>query len=301
MLRDRIRNETYRKAITESVKPNDIVLDVGAGTGILSLFAVQAGARKVYAVERTKMARLAERIMEKNGIGDRVEVIQSDIEKINLSDQVDVIVSEWMGRYGIDEYMHIPVLMARDRWLKPGGIMLPESVTALMAPVWDRHLHQSLNFWRSQPYGLDLSPIADGTAQEIFWSRYTITEYTLLARPKEMWKTHLRRISLAEVRGPFHTSLSFPASRDGKLSGLATWFHADFGHGITLTNAPDAPMTHWGRWVFPLNYTIDIQKGMNIAVEFSCEPAEDDYSRNMWSVRVEDGPWEHHDTWNAIS
>ena len=53
MLRDRVRNETFREGIGAAVTPGNVVLDVGAGTGILSLFCIQAGAQRVYAVERT--------------------------------------------------------------------------------------------------------------------------------------------------------------------------------------------------------------------------------------------------------
>jgi predicted RNA methylase len=99
MLRDDIRNQAYRRAIFANVRKGDVVLDVGAGTGILSLFAAQAGARTVYAVERTTIADLARRIVIKNGYGDRIEVIQSDLEAVRLPQRVDVIVSEWLFAY----------------------------------------------------------------------------------------------------------------------------------------------------------------------------------------------------------
>ncbi|MBC8071537.1 MAG: 50S ribosomal protein L11 methyltransferase, partial [Deltaproteobacteria bacterium] len=81
MLLDEVRNEAYRRATSQVVKPGDTVLDFGAGTGILSLFAAQAGASKVHAVERTDIAAVARRIIERNGFGDRIEVIQSDLEE----------------------------------------------------------------------------------------------------------------------------------------------------------------------------------------------------------------------------
>jgi SAM-dependent methyltransferase len=296
MLRDRVRNEAYRSALKQSVNPGDVVLDVGAGTGILSLFAVKAGASKIFAVERTNMAEMARVMIERNGMEDRVEVMQADMETIELPEKVDVIVSEWMGRYGIDEYMHVPVLTARDRWLKPGGKMLPARVTAWMAPVWDHQLDQSLKFWRNRPYDVDLSPIADATVEEVFWVRHHITADTLLSEPKTMWTTDTYNTPVEEVNGPFHTSLSFTATRDGQLSGLGAWFYAELGGGIILTNSPFTPMTHWGRWVFPLGQSIEIKKGIIIDVEFGCEPAGPGCCHNSWSVRVGDSPWQHHDT-----
>ena len=228
MLRDRVRNETYQRAITKAVKQGNIVLDVGAGTGVLSLFAVQAGARKVYAVERTRMAEMAKVVIKSNGIEDYVKVIQADIETLNLPEKVDVIISEWMGGYGTDEYMHVPVLIARDRWLKKDGKILPEKVTAWMAPVWDCELNEDLNFWRGRPYKVDLSPIADSTVQEALWVQHHITEDTLLAQPKPMWSVDLYQCSVERAREPFSASLTFSTTRNGRLCALAAWFHAEF-------------------------------------------------------------------------
>jgi len=174
--------------------------------------------------------------------------------------------------------------------------MLPERVTAWMAPVWDRELDRSLTFWRNKPYGVDTGAIADGTTQEVFWIRHHITEDTLLAKPEVMWTTNLYKDSVERVRGPFRAQLSFQADREGKLSGLAAWFHAEFVQKIVLTNAPYAPRTHWGRWVFPLDRTVEISKGTRISVEFCCEPAGDGTCCDKWSVRVGGGSWEHHDT-----
>ena len=119
------------------VRPGDIVLDVGAGSGILSVFAARAGAAGVYAVERTSIAVLAEQLAAANEVAETVKVIQGDVMDIELPEQVDVIVSEWLGGFGIDEGMLAPVIAARDRWLKPGGVMIPHSVIAWAALVHD--------------------------------------------------------------------------------------------------------------------------------------------------------------------
>ena len=126
MICDRVRTEAFRRAIGTVVRPGDVVLDVGAGTGILSLFAAKAGAARVYAVERTTVAVLAQELAAANGVAEIVQVIHGDVMDIELPERVDVIVSEWLGGFGIDEGMLVPVIAARDRWLKPGGVMIPE-------------------------------------------------------------------------------------------------------------------------------------------------------------------------------
>jgi predicted RNA methylase len=123
MIRDRVRTAAFRRAINSVVRPGDIVLDVGAGSGILSVFAARAGAAAVYAVERTSIAVLAEQLAAANEVAEIVKVIHGDVIDIELPEPVDVIVSEWLGGFGIDEGILAPIIAARDRWLKPGGVV----------------------------------------------------------------------------------------------------------------------------------------------------------------------------------
>ena len=170
MICDRVRTDAFRRAIDAVVRPGDVVLDVGAGSGILSAFAARAGAARVYAVERTAVAALAQELAVANGFGEIVEVIHGDVTDIVLPERVDVIVSEWLGGFGIDEGMLVPVIAARDRWLKPGGVMIPRSVTAWAALVHDRHLAETVEFLRGTPYGLTFDDLVDKTVNEISYS-----------------------------------------------------------------------------------------------------------------------------------
>jgi SAM-dependent methyltransferase len=296
MLRDHVRNEAYRQAILETVKPGDAVLDVGAGTGILSVFAAQAGARIVHAVEPTSVAEVTRLIAERNGVGDRIEVFEGDIDDFSASEAVDVIVSEWMGGYGVDENMLALVITARDRWLASDGKMLPERVTSWMAPAWDSWLGQGMDLWRSQPHGVDLSPIAEELADEVLSGRHRVSAEDLLAEPQVLWTHDAYTCSLEQARSPFvpEQPLVFRTTRQGKFSALAAWFKAEFGNGVELTNAPDAPATHWGRTTFPLNRTLDVEAGETIKVDLICVPAGAGYCNEGWSVCVGEGSWEHH-------
>lgn len=297
MLRDDVRNEAYRQALFAAVKPGDAVLDVGAGTGVLSLFAAQAGARRVYAVERTHMAYLTQRVIASNGFEDRIQVIQADAAEVALPEKVDVIVSEWLGTIGVDENMLAAVLSARDRWLKPGGLMLPKTVRALMVPLWSKELHDGMTFWQGRPYGLDLSLIGKATADELTWPTDSISEDDFLAPPQVMWETDSDTYPAEQARLPFRSSLTFTATRAAQVNALAAWFHAEFINGITLTNAPAKTPTHWKQYVIPLHRSIEVTPGTEIDAEFTCIPAgAGGFCFNAWSVRVGSGPWEHHDT-----
>jgi len=290
MLRDEIRNEAYREAIRRVVKPGQVVLDMGAGTGILSIFAAQAGARKVYAVERTAIFSVAERMVKANGLEGVVEVIHGDLEDVDLPEQVDVIISEWMGGLGVDENMLAPLVMARSRWLKPGGKIVPERVTAILAPAWVADFDEALHHWRGRPHGVDMSVIADLTVHEALMAQTHLTLDDLLAAPQPMWTHDAYTCSLAEADRSFRAALTFEASRAGKLSGLAAWFTADLGEGVTLTNAVGAPDTHWGRLLFPLDRSIEVSPGTPMLLELHCYPTSPASCGFEWSAVVGDGP-----------
>src|SRR6266496_1655046 len=197
MIRDRIRTEAFQRALEAVVQPGDVVLDVGAGTGILSLLAARAGAAKVYAVEQTSIASLARRLIASNGFSDIVEVIPSDLVDVEPPEQVDVLVSEWLGGFGIDEGLLEPVLIARDRWLKPEGVMIPAAVVAWTALVEDSYLAETLSFLRAGAYGLNLNSLVEVTVDEVFYSspERHLTDGDLRSAAVELWTTDARRIS----------------------------------------------------------------------------------------------------------
>ncbi|KAG2275256.1 hypothetical protein Bca4012_044699 [Brassica carinata] len=137
MLSDRVRMDAYFNAVFENKHhfAGKTVLDVGTGSGILAIWSAQAGARKVYAVEATSMADHARALVKANNLEHVVEVIQGSVEDISLPDKVDVIISEWMGYFLLRESMFDSVICARDRWLKPTGVMYPSHARMWFAPI----------------------------------------------------------------------------------------------------------------------------------------------------------------------
>ena len=183
MLSDKVRTSTYAQFIlsTPDLFSNAVVLDVGCGTGILSLFAARAGARKVYAIDASDIAIKAREVVKRNGFDSIIEVIQGRVEDIQLPEKVDVVVSEWMGYALLYESMLDSVLVARDRFLNSPSITpaspsddsdspTPRSLTGVLVPSQSHLLLTLANthntqfekdlftFW-DDVYGFDMSPI----------------------------------------------------------------------------------------------------------------------------------------------
>jgi cyclopropane fatty-acyl-phospholipid synthase-like methyltransferase len=305
MIRDRVRTEAFRRAIESVVRPGDVVLDVGAGSGILSLFAARAGAGRVYAVERTAVAALAQRLAAANGAAEIIEVFHGDVMQVELPGPVDVIVSEWLGGSGIDEGMLGPVIAARDRWLKPGGVMIPRTVTAWTALVHDRYSEEMAEFLRHNPYGLNLDDLAEMTVNEIFYSgtfRH-LAAGDRRSEPARLWTTDARRIPLAQAQAPHQAETLLHVRGHGTANALALWFSAQLAPGIALSVGPGDPPTHWGMTTAPLRRPVRLTSGMVVRAKVRTAPARPIGTWTSWAVALPGADWEEHDeqaVWEEI-
>ena len=138
MVRDAARTEAYRRAVLDNAHlfKDKVVMDVGAGTGVLSLFAKQAGAKKVFAVEASGMAAVLKEIVELNDEEGVIEVVEGRAEEVDIGNvKVDIMISEWMGFYLLHESMLDSVILAREKHLDEDGIMFPSHATIYAAPV----------------------------------------------------------------------------------------------------------------------------------------------------------------------
>ncbi len=295
MVDDHVRTEWFRAAIASAVNPGDVVLDVGAGSGILSLFAAAAGASRVIAVERSHVAaELATTIVSDNGLGDVIEVVASDIEHVTLRGPVDVIVSEWLGAYGIDENLLAPVLLARDRWLRDGGRLVPARTTTWIAPVAHPIAADAIRF-HDRPYGLDLSAMAPHDLDQVVWMPDGLDLSHLRAEPARVWDIDLQQMPVAEATRPYAAEVVFELSAGG-VNALAPWFTAEVADGGVLTNAPGAASTHWGHFLFPVVTASGLGAGDRLEIGFHNVPASGGGSDHLWSVHSGTTLLEAHDT-----
>jgi protein arginine N-methyltransferase 3 len=153
MIQDKVRTSTYAHFIltNPSLFRDAVVLDVGCGTGILSLFAARAGAKRVISVDASNIAEKAEKIAKANNFDDVITVVRGKIENIQLPadvDKVDIIISEWMGYALLYESMLDSVLVARDRFLRPGGVMAPSQCQMMLALCDGSEIYKDrIGFW----------------------------------------------------------------------------------------------------------------------------------------------------------
>ncbi|XP_033727740.1 protein arginine N-methyltransferase 1-like [Pecten maximus] len=302
MLKDKPRTLAYKNFIEKNshLFKDKTVLDVGAGTGILSLFAASAGARIVYAVEASGMASACEKIVEMNkcNLAGRIEVIHGCVESVTLPvDKVDIIISEWMGFYLVHESMLDSVIVARDRWLAPGGLMLPSVATLYLMPVaMDDYIWEHFQFW-DNVYGYDLSPLkstamANAIQQPVIT---TLSNDEKLAEPQTVVDLNLYETTQEDIE-QLYAKLSFNILVDGTVHGFAAWFDVDFQGpvgtspqdsctSVTLSTAPGASTTHWKQTVFFLPSAFLVQVGEVITCKL--ELSQDQANKRQYNISLE--------------
>ena len=281
MLEDNERTGKYYSAISEN--PNDfkdkVVLDVGAGSGILSLFAAKAGAKKVYAVEASGITDLTRSLVRNNGFEDVIEVIQGKMEQVVLPEMVDVIISEPIGVLLVHERMIESFLFARDKWLKKPDVanfsgfqpsqMYPSKGDIVLSPFTDYSLYQQTiekaNFWKNESFfnvalsGLTNEAVAHHFSQVVVG---TFDPSTLISEPI----THsidFSQISTQSLQD-FVVPLSFEAHCTTLVHGLAGWFDLDFlgsEKRFKLSTSPACVPTHWHQLRLLLKMPIAVNCG----------------------------------------
>jgi precorrin-6B methylase 2 len=135
MLHDERRTRDYLAAIAEAVRPGDVVLDIGTGSGVLAIAAARAGARRVYAVEGSDIGNAAERVFFANGVADTVTLVRGWSRTADLPERADLLVAEIIGNEPLEEEILETTLDARCRLLKPGARLIPHELTLLARPL----------------------------------------------------------------------------------------------------------------------------------------------------------------------
>jgi len=280
MLSDKVRMQAYRKAIFKTVKPGDVVVDLGAGTGLLGLWALQAGASKVYAIEKTDAIELAREIARANRCEDKIEFIQQNSLEVKLPERADVLISETLGSFAVDENTLRFTNDARERFLKETGTLIPQSIELFIAPIEDVKTYQKLDFWRQIPE-LDFSPAFELFSKKIMVESVDVNG--LMAKPVSIARIDLSK----QLDQSFNARAYIQIDKPGTLHGVTGWFHTQLCSGIEITTAPDKPATHWKQAFFPFKDKIDVIMGdvLDWSVHVDGKQPDSDDTRISYNYR----------------
>ncbi|KAJ3018093.1 Protein arginine N-methyltransferase 3 [Thoreauomyces humboldtii] len=276
MLKDAVRTESYRDFAyhNKSFFKGKVVLDVGCGTGILSMFAARAGAKKVYAVDNSTIINKARRIAKENGLEGTIEFVQGKIEEVVLPvDTVDIIVSEWMGYFLLYEGMLDSVLTARDRWLAPDGVVAPSRSDILLCAIQDEEwINEKYSFW-NDVYGFKMDTMKHGFLND--GNVDFVDPKSIVSTTATLARIDIETVQVKDL--DFTSPFTLRCTKDGRVNGLCGWFDIWFqGHGeqnveeIFFSTGPAAKGTHWKQTAFAFENALEVQEGSVLEGVFKC-------------------------------
>lgn len=240
MAMDETRNKVYLAALKKVITPDSVVLDLGAGLGPFGLLAAKLGAKKVYLVEPQPLIRTVNNVIKDNGLQDCVECIQGNIEDIELPEKVDVITSCFTGNFLLSEDLLPSLFYARDRYLKPGGCLIPDSGRMMAAPICAPKAYKQQISRLSKPHlGIDYSYYRKFVVNRVIPQRSFKSKH-FLAKPKSIMTLDFTTATKAECS----KTLGYDIDTSSDCHGFLGWFDITLG-GQVLSSAPDAPAIHW--------------------------------------------------------
>lgn len=272
MLKDEVRTKSYRDAIIKNAHlfKGKVVLDVGCGTGILSMFAAQAGAKLVIGVDMSSIIHQAKKIVEANGFSDVITLIQGKMEEVVLPvDKVDIIISEWMGYFLLYESMLDTVLYARDRYLVEGGIIMPDKATMRICAIEDEeYKEEKIEFWNNV-YGFDMTCIRDLAVIEPLVD--CVNERSVCTTEPNFFVIDILTVTKEEL--DFDKTFTLQAVRDDFAHAFVVYFDIFFSKChkmVQFSTGPHSKYTHWKQTVFYLKDVLTLKKGEEITGTIKC-------------------------------
>ena len=273
LIADRVRNQAFEAALRAAIKKGvTTVADIGTGTGLLALIAVKLGAREVFLYEAAEVAGVAAKVLKANGARNCHLIPCHSTEMVDPS-KVDVVVSETLGNYALEEHIIETLADAKKRFLKPGGSLIPCRLEQFVAPVISERVQSEFDAWDTT--GFDLS-VAKAMSLNNIYVRTLAAKELLEAK---VWDTiDLGTDGRSSRKGEANWKLKAATS----VYGFATWWSAELVPRIMLSTAPDAPRTHWEQLYFPLLQPIAAKAGDTIAVNLRSRTSAEAGTHVAW-------------------
>ena len=280
LIADRVRNRAFHAALEAVIRPGETtVADIGAGTGLIGLLAAKLGARSVYLYECAEVARVAEAVIERNH-ATICQLYPCHSTEMHTPPRADVVVSETLGNYPLEENIIATMRDARRRHLKPGGVLIPRRIAQFVAPVVTARIHAELTEWDRVGFGLDLGPARTMSLNNIYVRTLAPSELLEGGGSAVIWdRIDFALSPNARRKGEAKWKLRRPAV----IYGFATWWTAELVPGVHISTAPDAPKTHWEQLYFPLLAPIEGQPGETVAVRLNSRSSQEAGTLVAWT------------------
>ncbi|XP_043829248.1 protein arginine N-methyltransferase 3 isoform X2 [Dromiciops gliroides] len=264
MLKDKVRTESYRDFIYQNshIFKDKVVLDVGCGTGILSMFAAKAGAKRVIGVDQSEILYQAMDIIRLNKLEGTITLVKGRIEEVDLPvEKVDVIISEWMGYFLLFESMLDSVIYAKDKYLAKGGSVYPDICTISLVAVGDPSKHADrIAFW-DNVYGFNMSCMKKAVLPEAVVE--VLDPKTVISEPCDIKHIDCHTACVPDLE--FSSDFTLKITKLSMCTAIAGYFDIFFKKNchkkVLFSTGPHTTQTHWKQTVFLLEKPFSVKAG----------------------------------------
>jgi precorrin-6B methylase 2 len=281
LLEDHYTQEKFRAAIFEKVKPGDIVLDLGTGTGLHAIFAAQAGAKKVYAVDSEAIIQFAKNNAQKNNLLEKIEFIETSSELLELPEKVDVIITN-IGFF--NTLKSLPQMISRH--LKTDGKVIPERFSLEFALIEDPDFYKTnIGFWDEQQFAVDFSSFKTCALSRPFYGSWAPEQ--LLSQAQELGQLKLHKD--LEFSAAFQKAI--PIQRAGTVHGLLGWYTFHLTENIAFSTRPPLKLSTkiWNQWFLPIAQPQYLKAGESLHVDLKMHTS-DRFPEPVWQWAVGQSP-----------
>lgn len=279
MLGDRVRNAAFAEALRQTVRPGMTVSDIGAGTGVLGFLASKLGAKECHLYEVGDIVKIAKKLAVENGITN-CRFVQKHSTAVKNPPKTDIVISETLGNYALEENI-LETLRDAKRFLKPGGVMIPQKLRQFVCPVIADRIHREVTAWDEVGHGLTFNAARDLSINNIYVRRI---------EPKELLKDGTRAWDQLDFRDENDSVraavIEWTLQKDTELFGFAIWWECELMPGVALSTSPSAPPTHWEQIYLPVPHTLSIKKGQQVRLRLHSDSRLDVKIRLRWEAEV---------------
>lgn len=286
LVADAPRLRAFHQALRSLIRPGEsIVADIGAGSGVLGLIAARLGAKHVYLYESAEVADVAAATLRANRVRNAT-LLPCRSTVMDDPPRADIVVSETLGNYALEEDIASIMADARRRHLKPGGALAPRLVEQFAAPVATQRIDEELRAWdRVGPMlGLDID-FAEAQRMSLNNMYVRTLAPADLAAPALVWDTvRLGHDARAARKG----EIAWTAATDTTVRGFGLWWRTELCDGVSLSTAPDAPPTHWEQLYLPLTEPIEWRAGSRLSLFMRTRTSEEAGTTAAWTATLDD-------------
>lgn len=286
---DRVRNQAYTEALRFLAR-GKVVLDLGCGTGLLGLLALQGGASRVYAVDCSPLVEVARQLYQEAGYADRVQLYRAHSTELQLPEPVDLVICDQLNPYALDAGVLEACSDATERLLRPGGEIVPRRLDLWTCAVSSPVAYKPVEIWSRPAASVGLTGVRPFAANTLYTHKFRPRH--CVSRPHR-----LTRLELKSPQPPyFQWSCQLLSQRRARVHGFALWWEAELAPGITVTNGPEGPRRIEREQAFlPLDRPMQVRPGSEIELTVQARPTDGILA---WDCRL--GPFRSkHCTWHS--